>query len=179
MKKVLILDGFNVSLEDFAIRSVLESFGYIVTMVYIGRPQDYVDIFSEKRTFDYDYLIVGCHGDNGKIIVPELGAEVYYPDECRGNMGYEEFQGKVTIKDKTVICTGCSTGKGDLYRVFTDNNNTFIAPSDDIEGNSNLLFVVNLFYHLSNGISLDESFKLASKIDDETGLFKMYSAIRQ
>lgn len=174
MKKVLMLSGFNNTLEDLAIRGVLESFGYIVTPVYIGRPQDYIDIFSEKEAFDFDCLIIGCHGDQGKIIVPEIAESVYYPDECRGNMGYEELCGKVSIKDKVVICTGCTTGSGDLYKVFTANHNAFIAPCDYIEGNSDLMFIVQLFYHLSSGMSLEDSFEHASKIDDETGLFRLY-----
>lgn len=179
MKRVWILNGDSATVEDTAIRSVLEHFGYIVTMVHIGRPQDYFDIFSGKETFDYDYMIIGCHGDNGKIIVPVLGESVYYPNECRGNLGYEELQGKVVIKDKTVICTGCTTGSGDLHKVFTSNNNTFIAPMDYIEGNSDLLFVIHLFYHLFNGVSLEDSFALAKKMDDETALFKMYRGIKK
>lgn len=175
MKKVLILDGYNVGLEDFAIRSVLESFGYVVTMYYIGRPQDYFDIFSGKEKFDYDYLIIGCHGDNGKIIVPVLGDDTYYPNECRGNLGFEELQDTVKFRDKVVICTGCTTGSGELYKAFTCNNNTFVAPIDYIEGNSDLLFVINLFYHLSNNKNLQESYDLTSKIDNETGLYKMFS----
>ena len=49
MKRVLILNGNGTGLESFAIRSVLEYFGYIVIMYNIGRPQDYFDIFSGKQ----------------------------------------------------------------------------------------------------------------------------------
>lgn len=42
-------------------------------MYNIGRPQDYFDVFGGKLYFNYDYLIIGCHGDGGKIIVPILG----------------------------------------------------------------------------------------------------------
>ncbi len=177
MKKVLILNGDNSTLEDMAIRNVLEYFGYVVTMVHMGRPQDYFDIFSGKEAFDYDYMIIGCHGDQGKIIVPVLGESAYYPDECRGNLGFEELQGKVTIKDKVVVCTGCTTGSSELYKVFTANNNAFIAPIDYIEANSDLMFVVQLFYHLFNGLSLEESVALARETDAETGLFKLYPAL--
>lgn len=38
MKRVLILNGNGTGLESFAIRSVLEYFGYIVIMYNIGRP---------------------------------------------------------------------------------------------------------------------------------------------
>ena len=118
MKRVLILNGEGAALENIAIRSVLEYFGYIVTMYNIGRPQDYFDVFVGKQNFNYDCLIIGCHGDGGKIIVPILGENVYYPNECRNNIGYEELRGLVKIKDKTVICTGCTTGAGELYKEF-------------------------------------------------------------
>lgn len=86
MKRVLILNDEGAALENIAIRSVLEYFGYIVIMYNIGRPQDYFDIFGGKQNFNYDYLIIGCHGDGGKIIVPILGENVYYPNECRNNI---------------------------------------------------------------------------------------------
>ena len=175
MKRALILNGEGAALENIAIRSVLEYFGYIVTMYNIGRPQDYFDVFGGKLYFNYDYLIIGCHGDGGKIIVPILGENVYYPNECRNNIGYEELQGSVKIKDKTVICTGCTTGAGDLCTAFNRNNNIFVAPADYIEGNSSLLFIVNLFYHLSNGSSFKDSFAAANSIDSETQLYNFYS----
>ena len=175
MKRVLILNGGGAALENIAIRSVLEYFGYIVIMYNIGRPQDYFDIFSGKQNFNYDYLIIGCHGDGGKIIVPILGENVYYPNECRNNIGYEELRGLVKIKDKTVICTGCTTGAGELCKEFNRNNNIFVAPTDYIEANSSLMFIVNLFYHLSNGLSFKDSFAIASAIDSETKLYNFYS----
>ena len=78
MKKVLILDDGSVGVENYAIRNVLENFGYLVTIYPIGRPQHYFTVFGEKEKLDYDYLIIGCHGDNGKIIVPVLGEDIYY-----------------------------------------------------------------------------------------------------
>ncbi len=175
MKRVLILDSENTVLEDQAIRNVLENIGYIVTTYHIGRPQHYFDIFAEKEKFDYDYLIIGCHGENGKIIVPVLGEEVYYQNECRNNIGFEELQDAVSIKDKTIICTGCTTGSGELHKAFTNSNNSFIAPDGYIEGKSALLFVIKLFYNLSNNMSLKDSFENASKTDSETGLYKLFS----
>ena len=79
------------------------------------------------------------------------------------------------IKDKTVICTGCTTGSGELYKEFNRNNNTFVAPTDYIEGNGSLLFIVNLFYHLSKGSNFKDSFTRAGSIDTETELYAFYS----
>ena len=54
------------------------------------------------------------------------------------------------------------------------HSNTFIAPSDYIDGKSDLLFVINLFYHLSNNMNLDVAYTLARKINNETKLYKIY-----
>lgn len=86
-----------------------------------------------------------------------------------------QWKGSVKIKDKTVICTGCTTGAGDLCKAFNRNNNIFVAPADYIEVNSSLLFIVNLFYHLSNGSSVKDSFAGANSIDSETQLYNFYS----
>ena len=126
MKRVLILNGESTNTENYAIRDVLENFGYMVTMFNIGRPQDYFDALNEKINIDYDYLIIGCHGDDGKIIVPVLG------------------------------------------------NNIFLAPYDYIDGKSDLVFVINLFYYLSSNYSLEDSYNFASKIDEETKIYKFY-----
>lgn len=174
MKKVLIINGESTNTENYAIRDVLENFGYIVTMFNVGRPQDYFDILSQKIKFDYDYLIIGCHGEEGKIIVPILDDDIYYKDECRTNIGYNELKGSVSVKNKTIICTGCTTGSGNLYKVFTKNGNVFIAPYDYIDGKSDLLFIVNLFYYLSCNNSLQKSFDLANKIDLETNIYRLY-----
>ncbi|MBP3625841.1 MAG: hypothetical protein J6J05_08445, partial [Peptococcaceae bacterium] len=42
------------------------------------------------------------HGDNGKIIVPVLGEDIYYPDECRDNLGFLELEGKSIILRENV-----------------------------------------------------------------------------
>lgn len=178
-KRVLILDACDVGTESAAIRSALECFGYLVTIYYIGRPQDYFDVLGGKEKLDFDYLILSCHGEAGRILVPVLGEEVYHPDECRGNLGYEELCGHVGVQDKTIICTGCTTGSGELYRAFTCRSNAFMAPINYIEGKSGLLFVITLFYHLSSGKSLAESCELARGTDGETGLYRLYPADAQ
>ena len=63
----------------------------------------------------------------------------------------------------------------ELYKEFNRNNNTFVAPTDYIEGNGSLLFIVNLFYHLSKGSNFKDSFARASSIDTETELYALYS----
>ncbi|MBQ6906373.1 MAG: hypothetical protein IJN75_05055 [Clostridia bacterium] len=179
MKKVLILDGGDVGTESSAIRSALECFGYIVTVFYIGRPQDYFDALGGKLNFDFDYLVICCHGEDGKIIAPVLADEVYLPDECRGALGFDELCGAVAFNNKITVCTGCTTGYGELYRAFTEGGNSFVAPRDYIDGKSCFLFVVTMFYHLSNDVCLKESCELSRAIDSETELFGVYGVDRE
>jgi len=50
-----------------------------------------------------------------------------------------------------------------------------MAPYDYIEGKSDLLFIISLFYYLSFNYSLQDSYNLANKIDSETNLYKFYN----
>lgn len=175
MKRVLILNGEGAALEKHCNPKCSWIFRVHCNYVQYRQTAGLLWCIRRKAIFNYDYLIIGCHGDGGKIIVPILGENVYYPNECRNNIGYEELQGSVKIKDKTVICTGCTTGAGDLCKAFNRNNNIFVAPADYIEGNSSLLFIVSLFYHLSNGSSFKDSFAGANSIDSETQLYNFYS----
>ena len=108
------------------------------------------------------------------IIKKIVGDDIYYKDECRNNIGYDELKGSLSVNNKTIIYTGCTTGSGNLYKVFTKNGNVFIAPYDYIDGKSDLLFIVNLFYYLTCNNFLQNSFDLANKIDLETNIYRLY-----
>ena len=61
MKRVLIINGDGTGLENFAIRSVLECFGYIVIMYNIGRPQDLLSITCKTMFFNQELKIDILH----------------------------------------------------------------------------------------------------------------------
>ena len=74
-----------------------------------------------------------------------------------------------------VLSTACGLGNEIMAASFLRKGaQAFIAPSQEIEGNAALFFIIHFFYQLKKGTSLEEAFTLASLIDTETSYFKYY-----
>lgn len=174
MKNVIIAVIGNTGSEAEALRQSLEAFGYFVAVKYIGRPNDFVSVLKGELIFDPDCLILSCHGDEGKIIMPLLGENVYEPNEPRGNMSASDIDNYLKLQDKLILSLGCTTGEVAIAEAFAKQN-IYIAPNDYIEGSAALYFAISLFYELSkDGAQLEEAFKVARGKDSETELFQLF-----
>ena len=173
LKKTVAIIGIEGNGCGGGLRHVLESFGYLVVMYWVGRPQHFIDILAGKMITKFDFIVIKCHGDDGDIIMPELAEHIYFPDEPRGNFGFNEINKYLALEDTCIINTGCSTGVETMAKAFVKNNNIYIAPNNDIEGDSGLVFVVLFFYYLSSKYDLDieTAHKKASSLDSETNLY--------
>lgn len=60
-----------------------------------------------------------------------------------------------------------------MMDVFSKNNNTYIAPTDYVDGNTVFIFAVNMFYSLSRNIDVFTSFNKARQLDNYTGCMIM------
>ena len=177
MQRVLIAVIGNVGNEPEAIRQVLESFGCLVLTKYIGRPNDFISVLNSSGPFDPDTVILCCHGDDGKIIMPDLDSTVYKDGEPRGNFSAAEIKRYLNLTNKTIINTGCTTGMSDLASAFSANN-IYIAPSDYIEGNAILPFMVDFFYQMiQHKLSVKDAWSHARSLDEDTALFAFYNKI--
>lgn len=174
MQKILIINLMDTGNESEALRQTLEYMNFFVGMKNIGRPKDFIDVLSGETPFDPDYIIISCHGDDGKIIMPVLGESVYFENEPRGDFSSEEITQFLNISGKTIISLGCTTGRNAIAAAFSESN-TYIAPQDYIEGNSALFFTIKLFYELtSKQCDIRTAYLAARETDDETRLFCMY-----
>lgn len=177
MLRVLIAVIGNTGNEPEAIRQVLESFGCLVLTKYIGRPNDFVSVLSGAIPFDPDIVVLSCHGEGGRIIMPDLDHSVYGEDEPRGSFSAKEIKRYLTLTSKTIINTGCTTGLPDLAAAFS-RENSYIAPSDYIAGNAVLLFVVDLFYQMiQHKLSAKDAWNHARAFDEETARFAFYDKV--
>jgi len=53
---------------------------------FIGRPNDFIDVLKNNNLcFNFDCVVLSCHGDNGKIKMPVLGDSIYESNEPRGD----------------------------------------------------------------------------------------------
>jgi len=159
-------------------RQTLESFGYFVVMYGIGKPQDLMDILEGKMITKFDYIIISGHGEeNGEIIMDELGEDIYFPDEPRGNFGYNEINKYLKLTDTCIIGLGCYYGHEDMAKAFAKNNNIYIA-STIATDNGALVFAILFFYYLSEkiystqcGFDIETAYKKAAAVDAMTGSF--------
>lgn len=175
MKNVLIAVIGNTGNEPEAIRQTLEYFDCLVMTIYIGRPNDFIDVLDEKFPFDADTVILSCHGEDGRILMPVLGGDFYLEDEPRGHFGVEEIAKWLTMRNKTIINLGCTTGNEKMAGIFSKQN-IYIAPDDYVEARSALFFLIHLFYEImQNGVTLREAYEKARNTDEETRLFRFFS----
>lgn len=173
-KKVLIANFENSNSEAEAIRQILEFFGFTVLKINIARPDDFIQILSNKLDLSFDYLILSCHGKDSKIAMPILGKDIYKEDEPRGNFGHNEIEKYLNFKNKIIISTGCTTGNNELSKAFLVNNNIYIAPENYIEGSSALPFITLLFYEITRNKNIKQAFEKAQNIDKETMNFSFF-----
>lgn len=172
--RVLIAVLPNAGSEPEALRQVLESFGCLVLTQYIGRPNDFIAVLGRTKHFDPDVVILSGHGENGAFIMPVLGSSVYTKDEPKGNFSPSEINQYLTLADKTIVSTCCTTGTADFAAVFSKKN-VYIAPDDYIESNAVLLFMVDFFYQMiQNSLSIKDAWNHARSFDEETARFAFY-----
>ncbi len=173
MKNVLIVNISDTGNEGEAIRQVLERMNFLVCVKSIGRPNDFIDVLQGKIPFDFDYVILSCHGIDGQICMPVLGENIYFENEPRKNFSADDVSKFIKISGKIVINLGCTTGEFKMAHVFSEKN-IYIAPEDYVDGDATLFFVIRLFYELKKGNNLKNAFKIARESDKETLLFGLF-----
>ncbi|GIN71322.1 hypothetical protein J14TS2_17970 [Bacillus sp. J14TS2] len=158
------------------IRQVLEAFEFRVIHEVIGRPTDFIQFLSGERYLSSDFLIFSFHGVDGKFCMPELGEDVYYDNEPRGNFGAEEISEYCQLKAPFIINLGCGLGNEKLAASFLSNAcETYIGPNDYIDWTSSGFFAIRFFYELyQNKRSKKEAFEVARGTDSETMLYEWF-----
>ena len=171
----VLMAVFGCDSESQAIRAALEWFGATVIRKGIGRPNDFLDVFAGRNLIDPDYVVLVGHGDDGGFCMDELGESVYLPGEPRGNITAEHITGRVGLRNTVVISTACATGRNSIATALAVNGNSYIAPEDYPEGNSDLFFVIRFFYELiQNEKTAREAFEAARATDSETGMYRFW-----
>lgn len=175
---ITLVVGPNCDMEAFAMRSTLEYFGARVTVHWIGRPNDLIDVLSgEELDERCDYLILAFHGDEGRLCMPELGEEVYEPDEPRGEFfDFHDVKRYANLKNIKVIASGCTLGEEKLANAFLECGcHSYIAPDDYIDGNSSLMFVIRFMYEMiNNKKNQQDAFEIAKSIDEECLMYQRF-----
>lgn len=177
MVNVALVVGFNSDLKAQSIRATLEYFGARVVTYWIGRPKDFIDVFSGKTLYkDINYVIFCFHGEEGKFVIEELGEDVYEKDEPRGYFGAAEIYKYAKLHNIHIVNSGCTLGEQKLAESFLRSGaKSYIGSIDYVDGNAALMFIIRLFHGVINHEkTLEEAFQEARSIDEETDTFRLY-----
>lgn len=174
---VALVCGPDCDMETQALRASLEYFGARVFPYWIGRPNDFISVLSGEDIYpDTDMIVLCFHGDEGKLLMPELGEDVYEPGEPAGDFGSDEILRFAKLEGKVVIGNGCTLGDPVLAQAFLDRGcRLYIGPNDYPDGNAALLFILRLFYEIiQNGKSTEEAYQAALCMGNEFSMYHLY-----
>ncbi|MBO7405672.1 MAG: delta-aminolevulinic acid dehydratase, partial [Clostridia bacterium] len=143
--------------------------------VPVGRPKHFLDALAGKSGFpDPDAVILCGHGDGGAFLMPPLAEEIYEPDEPRGPLGPDELRGRIALRDKIIVSTGCDTGYEETAAVFAEAGNLYAAPVDSPEATAAYFWTVRFFYGLlCGGMDPVSAAEAASSTDAECAVFRV------
>ena len=160
----LIVVGF-VGKEAEAIRSTLECYNYKVDTHWIGSKKE-IRMLLSGEIKSHEIIVISCHGSSDGILIdgePPLTAR--------------EILKNSDLENKTILSTGCRTGKYDISKAIIDKGaSAYIAPIADIDGDASLLFINHFFYFMNEEESIQQAYHKAHRFDDKSRTFKIYES---
>ena len=166
---LLEVDGTHAT----ALRSGLEAFGLRVDHVRVGQARHLVAGFERAGG---EYVVLACHGDEGRIIVPELAEEIERFQPTHGAWGPSEVRRYVKLAGATVIATGCDTGTDDLAAAFLDAGAVaYVAPDGAPFGYASLFAPLLLFYELTQQRTLTQAVDRLQAHDTELAMWRLFT----
>lgn len=135
-------------------RDALEEFGLRVDYLPVGQARHIVAALGSARPVA-DYVLLSCHGDEGRILLRELGGPVADRQPFTGALGPAEVRAHLRFPGSVVISNGCETGTAELADAFlAAGARAYLAPADAPDGHDAFLAVLLLFHALAGGADL-------------------------
>jgi GNAT superfamily N-acetyltransferase len=160
--------------EQEALRSVLESFRIRVKLVPVGQARHLVRLLDGTEA-TAPFLVLACHGDSGRILLPPLAPQVERFQPFHGSLGPQEIVECARLGGRTVICTGCDTATPELAEAFLAAGcDGYLAPAGAPFGYASTIVVAVVFYELIQGRSFDSAVDKLRAIDDELAMWQLY-----
>ncbi|MCM6773202.1 hypothetical protein NDR87_06935 [Nocardia sp. CDC159] len=166
-----------LNIEDgsaLSVRGVLEEFGVRVNYFPIGQPRHVLAALGGARPVA-PYVIICCHGEDGRILLPELADSIAAEQPFTDRMGPKRVRRHLRVPGSAVISTGCDTGKPALAQAFLDSGAAaYFAPTGAPGGHTALLAVLLLFYELTAGRPLRDAAHRVRGYNDELAMWKLW-----
>ncbi|WP_432093466.1 hypothetical protein [Streptomyces sp. bgisy100] len=156
------------------LRDGLEVFGVRVNYVPVCQPRHVVAALGGGRPVA-PYVVIACHGDNGRILMAEVPDALAGAQPFHGSIGPGEVRRHLRLSGSVVLTTGCGTGRRDLADAFLDvGARAFIAPSGYPEGYAGVFAPLFLFYELTERRSLADAVRRLSGHDDALAMWQLH-----
>jgi hypothetical protein len=138
----------NSDYEAHAMRAVLEAFGCVVTIHWIGTPTDFLTVLGQGETAPR-YLLISGHGDEEKGYY--LGEYASFIDTSMLRNQYmpaEVIAPVVNLPGCTVVSSACTAGVEAMGRAFvhTGRIRAYTGCRDYPNGSDMLAYLVKFFY---------------------------------
>lgn len=167
----------NDSQEGMTIRSILESFGCIVRVHFVGNIQHFLSLFKDPN-FLHPFLILSCHGNAEGLLLPELSPEIESQMPIHHVLTPKDVQTNLQFNQQIILNTGCCLGSKDFAETFIRQGaKAYIGVKNYIEGSAVISFITFFFYlHFVKKLPIEEAFHPAKNIDLETQQFQLLLA---
>lgn len=159
--------------EGVVLRPVLESFGVRVNLFRVGQARHLVNALGGEATAPF--LLLACHGDEGRIVIPELAEEIERFQPFHGGCGPDELRSFARLAGSVVIATGCDTGSLELAEAFfAAGASAYVAPAGAPFGYASVFAPIFLFYELAEQRSLDQAVDRLRAHDAELAMWRLF-----
>jgi hypothetical protein len=159
--------------DGAAIRAVLERFGIAVRLFRVGQARHLAAALSGEASAPH--VVVACHGDAGRIVLPRLGEEIERLQPLHGTAGPDELRSFISMSPgAVVISTGCDTGTPELAGAyFAGGASAYLAPEGAPFGYASTFVPLLVFYELTEGRTLDEAVARL-QADGELSMWRLF-----
>ena len=164
----------TVGTEAVALRAALEQFDIQVRRFPVGQARHLLTLLSGDEALA-QHVILCCHGDDGGIVLPELGEQFEAMQPVHGILTGEALRDRIHLPERVVIATGCQTGNPQLAHAFlTGCCAAYIGPTGGPYGDSVVVAIVLLFHELMRGRTLAEAMARVRSYDDELATWQLW-----
>ncbi|MFJ9821545.1 hypothetical protein ACIRU3_41140 [Streptomyces sp. NPDC101151] len=156
------------------LRDGLEVFGVQVNYLRIGQPRHLLAALDGSRPIA-PYVIVCCHGDEGRILMPELAEELARYQPFNGPVGPDLVRRHFSLPGTVTLVTGCDTGEAALAEAFLDAGAAlYIAPTGAPFGYASVFAPWFFFYELTEQRTPQEAVARLRAHDNELAMWQLY-----
>lgn len=161
----------DVDAEGAALRPLLECLGIGVELVRVGQARHLAAALAAPPV---PYVVLSCHGDEGRIVLDELADEVQQWQPFGPLVEPADVRSVAELHGAVVIATGCDLADSAMAEAFLDSGaSDYVAPAGAPFGYASVLAPALLFYDLTEQRTLDEAMTALRAHDGELAMWQL------